>query len=531
MTEKNQHLPAQHSIAELLANCAKEDLIHIGQIQPSCYFLEADPAQNRVRACSSNVQDLFGFPTQDCIGKCLDELLGNDFCDKFLTVGLEKDSFLTYPSSHRIAERFFHISVSQKPDSIGVEIEPIGFTHLNDTERQKVIHRPLRLSAASSVGEVIEEYAARFLEIAPFGRVLVYQFMDDWSGKVICETGSQLQTSSSMLNLHFPASDIPPQARKLYEISPSRVIFDIQAVPADIHGTLDKKVIDLGQVRARASSLVHLLYLENLGVKSSFSCSIMFKNQLWGLIACHNYTPLQLDLKTRLDCERLTRGLAVELMRIHAERKMQMIENFKFGANEIVGLLPNVISRPGDFTDAAQGLMELMDADGLAIIKGKESLIVGNAPTLEELRTIGEIVGSKSDSRFYKVENLSLIYPEASKYADQISGLLAASTTSLANQTDDSIVFYWFRREFVSSVKWAGKPDKSETVFKLQDGTPVLTPRTSFSVWSEERKNSCRPWTSEQIYKANLWVHNYARKELLTREGGSIESFESLPFR
>jgi chemotaxis family two-component system sensor kinase Cph1 len=531
MTENTQDFLARPSIPELLANCAKEDLIHIGQLQPNCYYLEADPVQNRVRACSSNLQDLLNLPAADCIGKSLDELLGNDFCDKYLTTGLERDSFLTYPSSHQIAESFVHVSISQKADTIGIEIEPIGFSHHIDTERQKVIHRPLRIAASNSVADVVEEYAARFLEIAPFGRVLVYQFMDDWSGKVICETGSQMHVSASMLNLHFPASDIPPQARKLYEISPSRIIFDIDAAPANIIGTLDSKDIDLGLVRSRASSLAHLLYLRNLGVQSSFSCSIMFKNQLWGLIACHNYTAMHLDLKTRLDCERLTRGLAVELMRIHAERKMQMIENFKFGATEIVGLLPNVISNPSDFANAAQGLMELMDADGLAIIKGKQSLIVGDAPTLEELETIGEIVGSKSDSRFYKVDNLSLIYPEASKYSDRIAGLLAASTTSLANQTEESIVFYWFRREFVSTVNWAGKPDKSDSIFKLKDGTPVLTPRSSFNIWSEERKNSCRPWTSEQIYKANLWVHNYARKDALNREGAGVESVESLPFR
>lgn len=531
MTAKNQPFPAIPSISELLANCAKEDLIHIGQIQPNCFFLEADPIYRRIRACSSNMQELVRIPAAECIGKSLDDVLRGDFCDKYLSLGQEKDSFLTYPSSHQIGEHFVHVSVSQKANSIGIEIEPLGVSHLSDMDRQKVIHRPLRLAAGSSVAEVIEEYAARFQEIAPFGRVLVYQFMDDWSGKVICEAGTQLDKSPSMLNLHFPASDIPPQARKLYEISPSRIIFDIRATPASIIGTLDIKEIDLGLIRARASSLVHLLYLENLGVQSSFSCSIMFKNQLWGLIACHNYTPFNLDLKTRLDCERLTRGLAVELMRIHAERKMQMIENFKFGATEIIELLPKAASRPSDFAEAAQGLMELMDADGLAIVKGKESLIVGDAPDLGELCTLAEIIGSKSDSRFFKIDNISHIYPEAAKYSGQVAGLLAASTNSLSNQTDDNVVFYWFRREFISNVKWAGQPIKSDAIFKLQDGTPVLTPRTSFAAWSEERKNSCRPWTSEQIFKANLWVHNYARKEGHNRAALGDEPFESLPFR
>ncbi len=47
-----------------------------------------------------------------------------------------------------------------------------------------------------------------------FDRVLVYNFDPDWHGHVIAE--SRDEELSSYLDLWFPASDIPAQARELY---------------------------------------------------------------------------------------------------------------------------------------------------------------------------------------------------------------------------------------------------------------------------------------------------------------------------
>lgn len=512
---------------QLLANCAREDLAHIGSIQPFACILVADPVNLRILACSSNVEAFFGCPASDLLGQELRRRVGEDITMSTALLSRDHGFALPLPGMLELPTGRHHVSLSRHNDHILVEIEPVRATTKSEMQRQAIMHRPLQTHATHSVSEVVAEFAHRFIEIAPFDRVLVYQFLDDWSGRVICEKGQHFQPT--LLGLHFPASDIPVQARRQYETMASRLIADTEAAPIAFEGRLPDKGFDLSQVRSRACSKVHLIYLNNMGVRASFSCSIMFRGQLWGLIACHHTTPIHLDLMVRLDCERIARSLSVELMRIHAERKMQMIENFKHSAKALIENLPDNIDSPRDFSTSASGLCDLLEADGLAIVRGDVVHCVGLTPTQEETTIISEIVASKSETRLFKTNCLSAIYPGSLAYAKDIAGLLAISTTSLSQAGSDSLMFIWFRREFLATVNWAGKPEKSDSTVYLSDGTPVLSPRSSFAIWSEEKRHSCRPWTSEQVFKANLWVHNYARKRSLTRILSSDEIPDTLP--
>ena len=54
--------------------------------------------------------------------------------------------------------------------------------------------------------------------IIGYDRVMIYRFDADWNGQVIAESRDD-QLASSYLGLHFPASDIPAQARRLYTVN------------------------------------------------------------------------------------------------------------------------------------------------------------------------------------------------------------------------------------------------------------------------------------------------------------------------
>lgn len=528
---------------QLLANCALEDLAHIGAIQPYACVLVADPSSQIILACSKNVGRFLGKEPREVVGQHLATLLGQNVAGSTLFISAEEDFALTLPGVHELPGGPHYVSISARSGTMLVELEPVVPSSLTVMQRQQILHRSYRTSGKSSVSEIVAEYADRFIEVAPFDRVMVYQFLDDWSGQVICERGSIFETS--MLGLHFPASDIPAQARKLYQTSGSRLIADTQAQPVPMVGlrattpnTTDPSAdgedlvltYDLSNARSRACSKVHILYLENIGARASFSCSIMFRGQLWGLIACHHKTPIALDLQVRLDCERIARSVSVELMRVHAERKMQMIENFRLGAASLIEILPENIEHPKDFSPCAEGLCRLLDADGLAIVKGPEIFSIGTVPTDDEVANIAEIIFSKSEGRSFKTNCLASIYPKALTYAKDVAGLLTMSTSNLTSLQPADHLFIWFRREFLATVHWAGRPEKNDTAIYLTNGTQVLSPRSSFEVWAEERKNSCRPWTSEQIFKANLWVHNYMRKRNMARVVSS-EDLDGLPFR
>jgi light-regulated signal transduction histidine kinase (bacteriophytochrome) len=513
---------------ELMANCAKEDLAHIGAIQTFACILVADPTTRNITACSQNAGDVFQQPTAELLNQKLDTLLGAHIVSSLAVAAMQKSFVLTLPGALALPSGRHHVSLTTQRNTLVIEIEPVITPLLSEAQRQHIIHRPLQTPSPNVLSEVISEFTSRFSELVPFDRIMVYQFLEDWSGQVICEKGTGFPTS--MLGLHFPASDIPPQARKLYELSSSRLIADTQTQPVGFVG-VTQPPIDLTMSRARACSKVHIRYLENMAVRASFSCSIMFKGQLWGLIACHHATPMHIDLQVRLDCERLARSLSVELMRIHAERKMQMIENFKQGAAALIERLPDLIGGPQDFAPCGKALCDLLEADGLAIIQGEQVYIFGSVPDTPEILVIHDIVASKADNRFFKTECLSSIYPDAVRYSKEVSGLIAMSTASLARADSQDLVFLWFRKEVVATVQWAGRPEKSDNPIQLTDGTHVLSPRTSFAAWAEERRHTCRPWTSEQVFKANLWVHNYARKRNLSRIMPGEDFGDTTPLR
>ncbi|MGB0177781.1 MAG: GAF domain-containing protein, partial [Owenweeksia sp.] len=111
----------------------------------------------------------------------------------------------------------------------------------------------------------------------------------------------------SYLGLKFPNTDIPAQARRLYLKSRTRGIYDVDDTPSAIYPTVrkqDGKPLDLSNSFLRSVSPIHIRYLKNMGVRASFSISVVIKDKLWGLILCHHTdAPVRLNLYQRRACQ------------------------------------------------------------------------------------------------------------------------------------------------------------------------------------------------------------------------------------
>ena len=87
-----------------------------------------------------------------------------------------------------------------------------------------------RLASDSGADDLALWAAAEIRRLTGYDRVLIYRFTENWDGTVIAEDrNDQLP---SYLGLRFPASDIPAQARRLYQVNPYRMIPD-RAVRSD----------------------------------------------------------------------------------------------------------------------------------------------------------------------------------------------------------------------------------------------------------------------------------------------------------
>lgn len=344
------------------------------------------------------------------------------------------------------------------------------------------------LERASSVRAVCERAAEAFRTLTGFDRIMIYRFLEDEAGQVVAESRSP--EVESFQNHHFPATDIPRQARALYVRNPVRVIPDTRYTPEPLRPASPGAPLDMSDCGLRSVSPVHLQYLSNMGVRASASVSIIIDGDLWGLVACHGARPLLLPFELRMAATTLARGLARQIKakgdaELYRERtRLRQLED------ELIGHL--AADRPLEEALAANSrdLADLADADGVAIIGPGGQYRFGVTPPEAAITALGQWVADQPGLRPVATHALSQRRPEAAAWTEQGSGLLA-----LHLQGDRPLTLLWFRAEIVETVRWAGDPS---TAKKVGDNG-VLTPRASFEAWSETVRGRSRRWTPAQI--------------------------------
>ena len=380
------------------------------------------------------------------------------------------------------------------------------------------------LDRANSFSELFDEAARTFQHLTGYDRVMIYQFVDDEAGVVVGEALSD--STASFMNHHFPASDIPRQARALYVRNRVRVIADVHYEPAPIVGAPELRQIDLSDSTLRSVSPVHIQYLKNMGVEASASMSIVKDGILWGLVACHHHSPRPLCLTTRLASQTLASSLARQ---VKAREDSDLYrERLRLRSHEDI-----VLRRLGGdqtlerfFDGSGEDLARLMRADGFAAVQGGEVYCAGSCPSAEDIREIASFVKAPGALKPFANASLARDLPNARAYADVASGLLAITMS-----TEVPTILMWFRAEYLQVVQWAGNPHKDVPA------TPgeTLRPRASFEAWSESVRGRSRPWTigeteaATRIVRLLLEARTNSRLERLNEElATTIRENESL---
>lgn len=324
-----------------------------------------------------------------------------------------------------------------------------------------------------------------------FDRVMVYQFDDDYNGAVIAEACAE--GYEPFLGLHYPSSDIPPQARELYRKSWLRIIRDVNDEGSPICARADfGKPLDLTFSTLRSVSPVHIQYLKNMGVHASMSISLLTPSgELWGLIACHHYDGAKfLNYPARAACIHYAMIISTRLT--EREERQQFIEKSKRREK-----LPQAIQLLFANDDVQSGLvanapvfMELLEADGLAICDASWVESTGSTPDGDVIAGVNDALDEKfSDQSVVSVESLNDF---------GISGLgKSAGVLRIKISADWQLLV--FRDEHVHSVTWGGNPEEAETL----DEQDRLTPRGSFEAFVTEVRGRCRRWTSVDMVIAN----------------------------
>ncbi|KAL2067218.1 hypothetical protein VTL71DRAFT_1642 [Oculimacula yallundae] len=367
-----------------------------------------------------------------------------------------------------------------------------------------MIQAQQQLVAAKSVQQVLDIVVGIISELTGFHRVMFYRFDGHKNGCVEAELVNPLASLDLFRGLHFPASDIPRQARELYKINRIRILYDRDAETARLvcrDAEAFEVPLDLSHSYLRAMSPIHLKYLGNMGVRSSsmsMSVSIVIDDDLWGLVACHGYGDygIQIPLPVRELCRNIGECAATNIQRLLL---LQRIE-----ARKPPQRAPPTQNPAGFIAASSADLLRVFDADfGLLSIHDEARAIGKLDPYREALAVLAYL----QHRRFTDVtasQNINQDFPEINfpPGIHTISGCLVIPLNVWGN---DFMVF--FRKGQLREIRWAGNP--YEKIKRA--GSEYLEPRMSFKRWTEEVAGLSKDWTEDQLETAAILSLLYGR--------------------
>ncbi|SMP66938.1 ATP-binding protein [Noviherbaspirillum suwonense] len=485
-----------------ILDCEKEPIHIPGAIQSFGLLIAVDQPSLRIHNASINCEDAFGISPQQLIGRSLAEFIAADKLPELqhylardnLREQAPLDVTLHLPSSLR--NRHWELSAHRHAGCLILEMEPSGTGTVDLLSLNRKLSTAVQLlHATSSLQQLCDTAVKEIQTITGFDRVMIYQFTEDWHGKVIAEQCAPHMYS--YMHHQFPASDIPAQARAVFLQNWLRMIPDVGYTPVAVYpGTnpLDGMPLDLGQSALRSVSPIHLEYLRNMQVKATLTISLLDNGRLWGLIACHHASPRLLDANSRVAAK-----LIGQLVSSQVQLK-QSLDDMHYRA-QLRSVHSRLLSHMEQESDLVQGLvkhtpnmLDLAAASGAAaaIYHDNKWTIIGETPDVRQIEELIDWLGHRAPrNELFQTNYLSKYFPPARAYKDVASGLVAVPIP----KSDRNYILF-FRPEVASTVVWAGKPEK---LVRHEGDHGRLHPRASFKSWVETVEGVATPWKRVEI--------------------------------
>ena len=359
-----------------------------------------------------------------------------------------------------------------------------------------------QLASATTLDAFLKTLVGVVKELTGFHRVMIYQFDQEWNGRVVTELVDPRATKDLYKGLNFPASDIPKQARDLYKINKVRLLYDRDQETARlVCRTIEdlETPLDLTFAYLRAMSPIHIKYLTNMAVRASMSISINAFNELWGLIACHSYGSkgMRVSFPIRKMCRLVGDSASRNIERLSYASRLQ--------ARKLINTVPTESNPSGYIIASSDDLLKLFDADSGLLSIRDETKILGRIEQTQEALAMLEYLRLRKITTVTNSTDIRQDFPDL-RYPPGISVIAGLMLVPLSVSGSDFIVF--FRKGQLREVKWAGNPYEKF----LREGTEgYLEPRKSFKTWSETVIGKCREWTEEQIETAAVLCLVYGK--------------------
>ena len=475
--------------------CDTEPIHTPGTIQPFGVLLVLDSNTLKVRHASKNGRSAFGHGSAEPLGSTAAELLGPT-AETILRDALAKDGLFDHQpipvSGPGINASRWHGAVHDRGGLVFVELEPVDEAMTSPLAVLADIRGSVqRLTATRAVSDFCVAAAREFRSLTGYDRVMVYRFDAECNGEVVAE--ERRGDLEPYLGLHYPASDIPAQARASFKVNRIRVIPDATAEQIPVVSEPDALAelpLDLSRCLLRTPALVHREYLHNMGVRASLTASLVVGDRLWGLIACHHMTPKRPGQTEREACDLLSRMASTHLALVAESENRNYLTALAAALQRTVVRIGATVPPIAALAKDPADLLALVGAGGAVVWRSGRGMQFGQTPPGEALPDLVAWIKGLA-VQLVETDRLSQRHIPANAFSKVASGLLALEVSR-----DNEEYILWFRPEELQTINWGGDPHGATSA------NGRLSPRSSFAVWRETVRARSLPWLPAELENA-----------------------------
>lgn len=486
--------------AEPLLDCASEQLHLSGRVQSHGVLVAADLHDRRITYASANTGVLIGAEPDRLFDSSLLELFEPDEHQE-LERAIEQTAHRpSSPDLYGVRLSAAHcgtvdVMLHRTDGQIVIEIEP---AYPDDQANLvPVLHASQALGDATGVAEVEAAVASAVRTLTGFDRAMVYRFDEDEHGEIVAEDCHPGLVR--YLGHHFPASDIPPQARQIYIRKASRYIPNAGEgdVPVITSPRMIGMTLDLSHAVLRSVSPFHLEYMRNMHTAASVSFSMADAGRLTRLVSCTSENPRRLSRWRRRACELVV--LQAKFQVSAAERISGLSDLFTRESirSRLSTAMQNAAAIADGLTSVGSDLLELCRADGAAVCVDGQYRSVGTTPFEEDVQRLAAAINAAEPVVGpWATDSLNQSAPDSRGVAGCLFMALGAPY--------DFVV--WFRLERPQQLRWLGDPHAHST--------GLINPRKSFDTWLEDVTGVSTPWTDVDRQAAQLVAYDVKAAQL-----------------
>lgn len=480
-----------------LDTCDLEPIHTPGTIQPFGALLAGPADLSEVTYCSVNAPEFFGSSPHDILGSSFLSATNQD-----LEHDLRNMVGLSSVRTQRQRLGFYDLKMGRFEIYLYVnqdEIAVVEFEQANAAQfidGQSAIDRMRGLLAAvvgsETIEEMLENSVAGLRSLTGYDRVMAYRYAPNGDGEVVAE--SREPHVDSFLGLHYPAWDVPKQARALQIKNPLRMLTNISQVPIPILAHEGgAKPLDMAMAHLRGISPIHVEYLTNMGVGATLSLGLVVDGKLWGMFAFHHLSPKVVSSDVRIAVE-----LFGQMASLAIKQRLDLINTLRrHKAARSRELILATTNSSDDFfisfPELAPIFSDVIQCDGLSITHEGQTLTYGHTPSTQMIEALAAHQPEKEEL-ILPLTNLSNsgLLPDDDPSA--VAGMLVIRATAAL-----PIQLCYFKDEKIRNINWAGKPDKEMEVGP--DG-PRISPRLSFQRYIEEQRGFSDNWEEADLEAA-----------------------------